>query len=51
MDTMSFVVGVIVGAVVGVVVGIILKDIIGGKLTSITRDESGRIIEVLENHV
>jgi len=51
MDTMSFVVGIIVGAVVGVVVGLVIKDFIGGKLTDITRDGSGRIIEVAERYV
>lgn len=51
MDTVSFVIGLAVGAVVGIAVGIVIKDIIGNRLTSITRDESGRIIEVLENYV
>ena len=51
MDTMGFVVGLIVGAVVGIVVGLVIKEFIGGKLTDITRDGSGRIIEVSERYV
>ncbi len=51
MDNVSLVVGLVIGAVVGIAVGMVLKEIIGNKLTSITRDESGRIIEVLENYV
>jgi len=48
MDNCSFVVGLVVGAVVGIIVAILIKEIIGNKLTSITRDDSGRITEVLE---
>ena len=51
MDNISFVIGIVVGAVVGIVVGIMIKDLIGSKLTDITRDTSGRIIEVHERYV
>lgn len=51
MDTMSFIIGIAVGAVVGVAVGIVIKELIGSKLTDITRDNSGRIIEVSERYV
>jgi len=51
MDNMSFVIGIVVGAVVGIAVGLVIKDFIGGKLTDITRDGSGRIIEVSERYV
>jgi len=51
MDNCSFVVGLVVGAVVGIFVGIMIKEIIGKKMTSITRDDSGRITEVMEMYV
>ena len=51
MDNISLVIGIIIGAVVGVAVGIVIKEFLGNKLTDITRDESGRIIEVLEKYV
>lgn len=51
MDTMSFVVGLVVGAVVGIAVGLVIKDFVGNKLTDITRDGSGRILEVYERRV
>jgi len=44
----NFIIGVAVGIIIGILVGILIKEIIGKKLTSITRDNSGRIIEVLE---
>jgi len=44
----NFFVGLVAGIVIGILVGIVIKEIIGKKLTTITRDNSGRIIEVLE---
>lgn len=44
----NVVVVLIVGIVIGILVGILIKELIGKRLTSITRDNSGRIIEVLE---
>lgn len=51
MDTPSLIVGLVIGAVVGVAVGIVIKEFLGGKLTDVTRDNSGRIIEVSERYV
>ena len=51
MDTPSLIVGLVIGAVVGIAVGIVIKELIGSKLTDITRDSSGRIIEVSERYV
>lgn len=51
MDNVSFGVGFVVGIVVGILVGLLIKELIGNKLTSITRDDSGRIIEALEMYV
>ena len=47
----NLVIGVIVGVVVGVLVGLLLKDILGKKMTYITRDDAGRIIEVMEDSI
>lgn len=48
MDNVSFGVGLVVGVIAGIIVGILIKEIIGNKLISITRDDSGRITDVLE---
>lgn len=51
MDNVSFGVGLVVGVIIGVLTGILIKELLGNKLTTITRDNSGRIIEVLEGSI
>jgi len=51
MDTVSCVVGIVAGAVIGIIIGILIKEFLGNKMTTLTRDDSGRITEVLVSHI
>ena len=47
----NLIVGLAVGIVVGILVGIAIREFLGDKKISITRDDSGRIVEGVVRYV